>query len=50
MLELLTIFEELSINSHGRNWDDDIRMYKGYDWEDYGKMMFENFVIKYQKC
>jgi hypothetical protein len=33
-------FEEL-VNSHGRNWDDEIRMYKGYDWSDYGKMMFE---------
>lgn len=33
-------FQEL-VDSHGSNWDSDIHMYQGYDWADYGKMMFE---------
>lgn len=33
-------FEEL-VNCHGARWDDDIHLYKGYDWSDYGRMMFE---------
>lgn len=28
------------VNSHGDSWDDDIYIYKGYDWEDYGREMF----------
>lgn len=38
-------FEEL-VNSHGSSWDDDIHIYKGYDWSDYGKMVFENNCYK----
>ena len=33
-------FETL-VNDRGCDWDEDIHLYKGYDWEDYGKMMFE---------
>lgn len=33
-------FENL-VNNKGSSWDDDIHIYKGYDWEDYGRMMFE---------
>lgn len=33
-------FENL-VNNKGSSWDDDIHIYKGYDWEDYGRMMFD---------
>lgn len=33
-------FERLVAN-YGSNWDDDIHIYKNYDWSDYGKMMFD---------
>jgi len=33
-------FERL-VSSHGSRWDDDINLYKGFDWEDYGREMFE---------
>ena len=33
-------FEEL-VESKGYYWDDDIRIYNGFDWEDYGKEMFD---------
>lgn len=33
-------FEEL-VNSKGCHWDDDINLYKGYDWSDYGREMYE---------
>ena len=33
-------FEEL-VSSRGSGWDDDIRLYKGYDWADYGREMFD---------
>ena len=33
-------FERL-VSSHGSRWDDDIYLYQGYDWEDYGRMMFD---------
>ena len=33
-------FERLVIN-HGSNWDDDIRLMKGYSWEDYGREALE---------
>ena len=33
-------FENL-VSSKGRNWDDEIRLYKGYDWADYGREMYE---------
>ena len=32
-------FEEL-VNNKGSRWDDDIHIYKGYDWEDYGRMIY----------
>ena len=34
-------FENL-VQSHGSNWDDDIRIMKGYSWEDYGREALEN--------
>ena len=34
-------FEEL-VKEHGSRWDDDINIYQGYDWDDYGREMFEN--------
>jgi len=30
------------VDSSGSNWDDDIHMYKGFDWADYGQEMFDN--------
>ena len=33
-------FAEL-VESRGYNWDDDIRLYKGFDWADYGREMFD---------
>ena len=33
-------FEEL-VSSKGYHWDDDIRLYSNYDWEDYGREMFD---------
>ena len=30
------------VNSRGSHWDDDITIWKGYDWADYGKEYFEN--------
>jgi hypothetical protein len=33
-------FEEL-VKSRAYHWDDDIRLYAGYTWEDYGREMFE---------
>jgi hypothetical protein len=33
-------FEQL-IKEYGSNWADDIYLYKGYDWADYGQMIFE---------
>ena len=34
-------FENL-VNDKGSQWDDDITIWKGYDWADYGKEYFEN--------
>ena len=34
-------FEEL-VSKYGSRWDDDIHLYKGYDWEDYGREMFQS--------
>lgn len=34
-------FKDL-VNSKGSRWDDDIHMYQGFSWEDYGREMFEN--------
>ena len=33
-------FEQL-VKSKGNRWDDDIHYYKGYDWSDYGKEMYD---------
>ena len=33
-------FKQL-VDSYGSRWDDDIAIYKDYDWEDYGREMFE---------
>ena len=33
-------FEQL-VKDNGSRWDDDIHYYKGYDWSDYGKEMFD---------
>ena len=38
-------FESL-VNSKGSRWDDDIHLYKGYDWADYGRMMFEEYCYQ----
>ena len=34
-------FEDL-VDSHGSNWDMDINLYENFDWEDYGREMFES--------
>ena len=34
-------FEEL-VNNKGDRWDEDIYLYKDYDWEDYGRAVFED--------
>ena len=33
-------FKEL-VNDNGSCWNDDIHYYKGYDWSDYGREMFD---------
>lgn len=33
-------FKQL-VNDNGSHWDDDIHYYKGYDWSDYGREMFD---------
>lgn len=30
------------VDSHGSNWNSDINIYKGFDWEDYGKEIFSS--------
>lgn len=32
-------FEE-NVRNHGEHWDDDIWIYKGFDWDDYGREVF----------
>ena len=34
-------FEE-RVRDHGECWDDNIYIYRGYDWDDYGREMFSN--------
>jgi len=29
------------VKNHGNKWNDDVYIYKGYSWEDYGKEMFD---------
>lgn len=36
----LSDFEEL-VDNNGDRWDEDIYIYRNYDWEDYGREMFE---------
>ena len=33
-------FERL-VNSYGSRWSDDINIYRNFDWDDYGREMFE---------
>lgn len=33
-------FEDL-VNRKGSNWTDEINLYKGYTWDEYGRMVFE---------
>ena len=33
---------EARVNQYGCNWTDDIYLYKGFDWADYGKDYFDN--------
>ena len=34
-------FEE-KVNSRGEHWDDNINLWQGYDWEEYGDEMLAN--------
>lgn len=34
------------VETHGKNWNDNIYLYQGYDWEDYGKELFESCARK----
>lgn len=38
-------FEE-RVKSHGERWDDDIILWSGYSWDDYGREVFENCGYK----
>ena len=38
-------FKEL-VDRYGNRWNDDINIYRGFDWEDYGREMFD--VMGYQ--
>lgn len=44
----LRSFDEFKglVNSHGSRWCDDIHLYKGYNWEDYGKMVYDEYGYK----
>jgi hypothetical protein len=33
-------FKEL-VDRYGNRWNDDINIYRGFDWEDYGREMFD---------
>lgn len=37
----LNEFRDL-VERYGSSWDDDIILYRNYDWEDFGREMFEN--------
>ena len=41
-LEILN-FDEFKrlVDNYGHHWSDDINIYRNYDWEDYGREMFE---------
>lgn len=36
----LSDFEDL-VENYGSNWNDDIYLFKGFNWEDYGREMFD---------
>lgn len=38
-------FEDL-VKDSGSHWDDDIHLYRNFDWEDYGREMFECYGYK----
>lgn len=38
-------FEDL-VNSHGHHWNDDIYLYKNFDWADYGKEYFNSMCYE----
>ena len=40
MENILHDFEE-KVNSHGDRWDDEINLWSGYSWEDYGREMLD---------
>ncbi len=52
--DLMTAFLEVRsldeffelVDFKGSHWDDDINLYKGFDWEDYGREMFDCCEIK----
>ena len=37
---------ETRVSQYGNNWDDDIYLYEGYDWEEYGRYMIETLCIQ----
>lgn len=42
-LEIRSFTEfENAVKQHGENWDEDIYLYKGYDWDDFGREVFNN--------
>jgi len=34
------------VSSHGSNWNADIHIYKGYDWDDYGRMFCDESCLE----
>ncbi len=42
-------FEEM-VDRYGCHWDDDIYIYKNYDWEDYGREMFSCMGYEIPDC
>lgn len=41
----LSDFEEL-VDKYGSNWDDDIHLYQGFSWYDFGKENFDSYGYK----
>ena len=41
-------FKEL-VSERGSNWDDDIYLYPNFDWEDYGREMFDCYGYKIEE-
>ncbi|MGN0961284.1 MAG: antirestriction protein ArdA [Christensenellales bacterium] len=52
--ELMSAFLEIRtfddfkslVQDKGSNWSDDVHYYKGYDWSDYGRMIFDESCYK----